>query len=152
MKKKMVKIAKGVKVSKAKEKAMEKRPGGSNVGEYKSVKKSEFAGPAGGAPMGSYPINTLKRAKSALAYARNAPNPEGIRKAVYKKYPELAPNKKEEAGKSKVKTVKKPNGKKSNNSNGFKRKVIKHLKEDMKGYKHEFKEDAKLLKGLKKFK
>tara|TARA_R110000764_G_scaffold105474_1_gene191154 strand:+ start:200 stop:358 length:159 start_codon:yes stop_codon:yes gene_type:complete len=48
-----------------------------------------FAGPAGGAPKGSYPINTRKRAVSALALAHNAPNPAGIRRAVKKKYPGL---------------------------------------------------------------
>ena len=93
MKNKKVTIAKGVKVTKAKEKKMEKRPGGSNVGEYKTVSKKQFAGPSGKAPMGSYPINTLKRAKSALKLAHNAPNPAGIRNAVYKKYPELKPKK-----------------------------------------------------------
>ena len=92
--KKMVKIGKGMKVSRAKEKKMEKKPGGSNVGEYKNVSKGEFAGPAGGAPAGSYPINTLKRAKSALKLAHNAPNPEGIKRKVYKKYPQLAKGKK----------------------------------------------------------
>jgi hypothetical protein len=66
---------------------MRKKPGGSNVGKYKGVKS--FAGPAGGAPSGSYPINTPKRAKAALAYAHNAPNPSGIKKAVHKKYPNL---------------------------------------------------------------
>lgn len=86
---KKVAIARGVKVSKAKEKKMEKKPGGSNVGEYKNVSKSKFAGPSGGAPKGSFPINTLKRAKAALAYARNAPNPAGIKVAVKKKYPSL---------------------------------------------------------------
>lgn len=62
-------------------------PGGSNVGKYSNV--DEFAGPSGGAPKGSYPINTKKRAISALAYAHNAPNPEGIKNAVYDKYPDL---------------------------------------------------------------
>lgn len=38
---------------------------------------------------GSSPVNTLKRARAALAYAHYAPNPEGIRKAVYAKYPDL---------------------------------------------------------------
>ena len=66
---------------------MRKKEGGSNVGKYKKVSSDEFAGPSGGAPSGSYPINTKKRAKAALAYARNAPNPSGIKKAVYKKYP-----------------------------------------------------------------
>ena len=59
------------------------------MGDYKSVKSSDFAGPAGGAPKGSYPINTKARAESALKLAHNAPNPAGIRKAVLKKYPSL---------------------------------------------------------------
>jgi hypothetical protein len=66
-----------------------KKPGGSNVGKYKGLPKSDFAGPAGGAPQGSFPINTKKRAKAALAYARNAPNPEGIKRKVKEKYPSL---------------------------------------------------------------
>jgi hypothetical protein len=69
-----------------------KKPGGSNVGDYPNV--SKFAGPSGGAPKGSYPINTKKRAKAALSYAHNAPNPSGIKKAVYKAYPSLDPKKK----------------------------------------------------------
>lgn len=83
------KIGKGMKVSKEKEREMKSRPGGSNVGQYENVSKGEFAGPSGGAPQGSYPINSMKRAKAALAYAHNAPNPEGIKRAVYKKYPSL---------------------------------------------------------------
>lgn len=85
----MPKIGKGMKVSRGEESKMHKRPGGSNVGKYKNVSKSEFAGPKGGAPAGSYPINTEKRAKSALSYAHNAPNPSGIRSAVMSKYPQL---------------------------------------------------------------
>lgn len=93
-KKKMVTVAKGVKIPRKQERRMEKKPGGSNVGEYKKVKSSEFAGPAGGAPKYSYPINTKKRAESALKLAHNAPKPSGIKKAVYKKYPSLDPHKK----------------------------------------------------------
>lgn len=89
-----VKIAKGVKVARGKESKLRKKPGGSNVGEYKNVKKGDFCGPAGGAPKGSYPVNTKKRARAALAYARNAPNPEGIKKCVYRKYPEFKKGKK----------------------------------------------------------
>lgn len=63
------------------------KPGGSNVGKYKSV--HSFAGPAGGAPEGSFPINTRKRAKAALAYAHNAPKPSGIKAAVHRKYPDM---------------------------------------------------------------
>merc|ERR1712078_516758 len=56
----------------------------SNAGKYKNVKSSDFAG-----PNGTYPINTLKRAKSALRLAHFASNPGNIVSKVYKKYPEL---------------------------------------------------------------
>jgi hypothetical protein len=85
----MPRIAKGVSVPRGKEAKMKKKPGGSNVGKYKNVDKKSFAGTAGGAPKGSYPINTEKRAKAALSYAHNAPNPSGIRSAVHSKYPSL---------------------------------------------------------------
>jgi hypothetical protein len=86
---KFTRIGKGMKVKRGKESEMRKRPGGSNVGKYKNVSKGEFAGPAGGAPKGSYPINTKKRARAALAYAHNAPDPSGIRRKVYEEYPSL---------------------------------------------------------------
>ncbi len=86
---KKVTIAKDIKVPHGTEKKLKKKPGGSNVGKYKDVPKKEMAGKAGGAPPGSYPINTKKRAKAALAFAHNAPNPSGIRKAVERKYPSL---------------------------------------------------------------
>jgi len=91
---KMVKIGKGMKIKRGEEKKLEKKPGGSNVGKYKNVKKSDFAGTSGGSPKGSYPINTLARGKSALKLAHNAPNPAGIRSAVFKKYPQLKKGKK----------------------------------------------------------
>ena len=91
---------KKTRVAKKKQAAARKRPGGSNVGKYKGVKA--FAGPSGGAPAGSYPINTLKRAKSALKLAHNAPRPAGIRAAVYRKYPKLKPST-QKKGKSKKK-------------------------------------------------
>ncbi len=94
-----VRIGKKMTVPKGKEAAMKKKPGGSNVGKYKNVSKKSFAGPSGNAPAGSYPINTEKRAKAALSYAHNAPNPSGIKKAVYNKYPSL--KKRHEARKSK---------------------------------------------------
>lgn len=62
------------------------KPGGSNVGKYKT---GPFCGPAGGAPKGSYPVNTRKRAISALSYARHAPNPSGIKGCVCKHHPSL---------------------------------------------------------------
>jgi len=99
MKKKDVKIGSGMSVSKGKEKEMKERAGGSNVGKYKTVSKKDFAGPSGGAPKGSYPINTEKRAKAALSYARNAPDPAGIKSAVYRKYPRLRKRHEEREGK-----------------------------------------------------
>ena len=91
--KKKVTVAKGVKISRAREKALEKKPGSSNVGEYKNVKPVDFAGAAGGSSKFSYPINTLARGRSALKLAHNAPNPEGIKRKVYAKYPTLRPSK-----------------------------------------------------------
>lgn len=82
---KKVTIAKGVKVKRGTEKKLQKKPGGSSVGEYKKVPKKEFCGPSGGAPEGSYPVNSTKRCRAALAYARNAPNPKGIRECVKRK-------------------------------------------------------------------
>ncbi len=72
-----------------------KKPGGSNVGKYK---KGPFCGPSGGAPKGTYPVNTRKRAIAAIAYARHAPNPSGIKSCVCRHWPGLA------ACKSKKKT------------------------------------------------
>ena len=86
---KKVLIAKGVKIPKAKVVRMKKKAGGSNVGKYGKVPKKDFAGQAGGAPAGSYPIPNISKAKSALKLAHNAPSPEGIKKKVYKKYPSL---------------------------------------------------------------
>tara|TARA_R100000988_G_scaffold101927_1_gene75898 strand:+ start:14 stop:1456 length:1443 start_codon:yes stop_codon:yes gene_type:complete len=67
------------------EAAARDKPGGSNVGDYPNVSKDDFCGPAGGAPEGSYPVNSEKRARAALAYAHNAPDPEGIKNCVYRK-------------------------------------------------------------------
>lgn len=85
----MPKIMKGKSVSPKKAATMRKKAGGSNVGDYPNVSKGDFAGKKGGAPSGSFPINTRKRAVSALKLAHNAPNPAGIKRAVYAKYPDL---------------------------------------------------------------
>ena len=58
--------------------------GCSNQGKYKNIPKNLFCGPAGGACEGTFPVSTRRQAVSALSYSRNAPNPEGIRKCVYK--------------------------------------------------------------------
>src|SRR5271156_3476148 len=88
-KKKEVTIAKGVKVKRGVEEKMRKKKGSSNAGKYKTVDPKEFAGKSGDASKVSFPINTLARARNALARAHFAPNPEGIKRAVYKKYPQL---------------------------------------------------------------
>ena len=90
----MITVAKGVKVKRGVEEKMQKKKGSSNAGKYKKVSPHDFAGSAGGASKYSFPINTLSRAKSALKLAHNAPNPAGIRRAVYKKYPQLKPSSK----------------------------------------------------------
>ncbi len=91
---KKVKIGKNITVKPGVESKLKKKPGSSNVGKYKTVKSKDFAGPKGGSSKGSFPINTRKRARAALSYAHNAPNPEGIRAAVHKKYPTLGRKKK----------------------------------------------------------
>ena len=62
------------------------KPGGSNVGKYKT---GPFCGPAGGAPKGSFPVNSKKRAQAALSLARHAPNPSGIKNCVCKHWGDL---------------------------------------------------------------
>lgn len=89
-----IKVAKGKSLPMGMLSKIRKKPGSSNAGKYKGVKPSNFAGAAGGASKYSYPINTKKRARAALSYARNAPNPMGIKNKVYKKYPSLNPKKK----------------------------------------------------------
>jgi len=59
-------------------------PGMSNAGKYKNVSKDDFCG-----PKGTYPVNSLDRAKSALKLAHNAKDPEAIKSCVYTKFPEL---------------------------------------------------------------
>lgn len=87
--KKKIKVAKGVEVKRGTEEKMRKKKGSSSAGKYKDVSPKEFAGASGGASKFSFPINTLARARNALARAHYAPNPEGIRAKVYKKYPQL---------------------------------------------------------------
>jgi hypothetical protein len=96
-----VKVAKGVKLPYGEESRISKKAGSSNVGKYKNVSPQEFAGAKGGASKYSYPINTEKRARAALSYARNAPNPAGIRSAVYSKYPGLKKRHEARMGKKK---------------------------------------------------
>ena len=50
---------------------------------------SEYAASSDGAPKGSYPIPDKAHAISALRLSDHDPNPQGIKDAVYRKYPEL---------------------------------------------------------------
>ena len=59
-------------------------PGMSNSGKYPNVSKGDFCG-----LKGTFPVNSLKRAKSALKLAYNAKNPRRIKRCVYKKFPQL---------------------------------------------------------------
>jgi len=61
------------------------KEGSSSAGEYSDVDKDDFCGPAGGAAPGTYPVNSEKRARAALSYAHNAPDPEGLKNCVYRK-------------------------------------------------------------------
>lgn len=98
-KEKKVTVAKGVKVKRGKEEKEREKKGGSSAGTYKTVKPKEFAGASGGTSKYSFPINTVARARNALARAHFAPDPAGIKRKVYAKYPEL--KKRAQARKSK---------------------------------------------------
>jgi hypothetical protein len=100
-KEKKVTVAKGVKIKRGAEEKMRSKKGSSSAGKYKNVSPKAFAGKSGGASKFSFPINTLTRARNALARAHYAPDPSGVRSAVYKKYPQLKHNYEERHGKSK---------------------------------------------------
>ena len=93
-----VKIGKGMSLKRGQEEKLSKKPGSSNIGEYKKVGKGKFCGPSGGAAPGTYPVNTKKRCSAALSYARNAPNPSGIRACVKRKCAEASKSKRSSKG------------------------------------------------------
>jgi hypothetical protein len=95
---KKVTVAKGVKVKRGVEEKMREKPGSSSAGKYKNVSPKSFAGKSGGAAKYSFPINDIAHARNALARAHFAPNPEGIRRAVYKKFPMLKKRHEEREG------------------------------------------------------
>jgi hypothetical protein len=99
MAKKKVTVAKGVKVKRGVEEKMREKKGSSSSGKYKTVEPKDFAGAAGGASKFSFPINTIARARNALARAHFAADPSGIRSKVYKKYPQLKMNHEKREGK-----------------------------------------------------
>ena len=87
--KKKIQVAKGVKVPHGKEEQMRKKKGSSSAGKYKNVAPKDFAGSSGGANKYSFPIPDLAHARNALARAHFAPDPEGIKSKVYRRYPQL---------------------------------------------------------------
>ncbi len=96
---KKVTVAKGVKVARGKEEAMRSTKGSSNAGKYKHVSPKDFAGASGGASKYSFPIPDLAHARNALARSHFAPNPEALKAAVYRKYPQLKKRMLEREGK-----------------------------------------------------
>lgn len=84
---KKVRVARGKSVPFGTLSKIRKRSGSSNAGKYKRVKLSDFAG--GKENPYSFPINTRKRAKSSLGYARFAKNPNQVRRKACNKYPGL---------------------------------------------------------------
>jgi hypothetical protein len=92
-KEKKVTVAKGVKVKRGVEEKMREKPGSSNAGKYKNVSPKKFAGKSGGANKFSFPIDDIAHARAALSRAHFAPSPEGIRRAVYKRFPMLKKHK-----------------------------------------------------------
>lgn len=88
-KKDRTRVAKGVTLPRGKLEKIQEKKGSSAAGKYKNVSPSEFAGAAGGASKYSFPINTLARARNALSRAHLAPNPAGIKRKVYAKFPQL---------------------------------------------------------------
>jgi|ERR1700752_1637138 len=102
-KEKKITVAKGVKVKRGVEEKMREKKGSSSAGKYKHVAPKDFAGAAGGASKYSFPIPDIRHARNALARAHFSPNPEGIKRAVYRKFPELKKRKLEREGKVKKK-------------------------------------------------
>jgi len=90
---KKVSVAKEIKIATNQQVVLERKPESSNAGDYKNVSPSNFTGSVGGASPYTFHIDTLARAKSALARAHFATHPEGIQRAVYTCYPQLDPTK-----------------------------------------------------------
>jgi hypothetical protein len=54
-------------------------------GNKKYLKPDNFCGPSGGTSPMKFPVNTEKRCRTALSYARHAPKPCGIVKCALNK-------------------------------------------------------------------
>lgn len=56
-----------------------------NKGKYKNLNENVFCGPEGNAGQGTFPVNSQKRCRAALAYSKRAPNPNGIVRCAIRK-------------------------------------------------------------------
>ena len=56
-----------------------------NEGKYKNLPENVFCGPEGNAGPGTFPVNSQKRCRAALAYSKRAPNPNGIVRCAIRK-------------------------------------------------------------------
>lgn len=72
-----------------------------NQSERDKIPKEEFVYPEGydDNKEPAFPIHDEAHGKAALAYAHNAPDPEFVKNAVYKKYPNLKKDNKTQASK-----------------------------------------------------
>jgi hypothetical protein len=77
--------AKEAKKHKGVQRMIRSMPGCSSYGRYPEVDEDDFCGPEGGACPETFPVDTYKRYRAALSYARNAPNPEGIVRCAQRK-------------------------------------------------------------------
>jgi hypothetical protein len=77
--------AKEAKKHRGVQRMIRKMPGCSSYGRYPEVDEDDFCGPEGGACPETFPVNTYKRYRAALSYARDAPNPEGIVRCAQRK-------------------------------------------------------------------
>jgi len=78
---KRVKIMKGKSLPRGEESKLRKKPGASNLGKYKGVKRKDFCG----STPGTFPVNSAKRCRAALAYAHNDASPGKVRSCVKRK-------------------------------------------------------------------
>lgn len=71
---------------KGKSKSGSKSGGCSRQTKYigKGIPEDRFCGEEGGSCPQTFPVNTPKRARAALAYSRHAPRPQGIRDCVHR--------------------------------------------------------------------
>lgn len=73
-------LYKGKTIKRGEQAKLRKKKGMSNAGKYKGVSGDKFCG-----PNGTFPVNTAKRSRNALARAHFAQNPDAVRACVKRK-------------------------------------------------------------------